>query len=152
MEPSLNRQILAIGIFIFVIGSYGVPIIIADYNEIGTTYFDEDLSLENKQKTFTKEIILRFIQVFLLFSITVMFNSTLALILFDRYGASTSTIGIVMTVSGVTIFIYGVFLMKPLFKKVGEKRILLIASILLIVNFFMFPFMTELWMIFGLET
>ena len=39
--------------------------------------------------------------------------------------------------------------MKPLFKKVGEKRILLIASILLIVNFLAFPFMTELWMIFA---
>jgi DHA1 family tetracycline resistance protein-like MFS transporter len=108
-----------------------------------------ELSLEKKGNTFTREIIVRFAQVFLLFFITVMFNSSMALILLDRYGASPIVIGLVMTLAGVTIMIYGGFLMKPLFKKVGEKRILLIASILLILNFLAFPFMTELWMIFA---
>jgi DHA1 family tetracycline resistance protein-like MFS transporter len=108
-----------------------------------------ELSSEKKRKTFTGEIIVRFAQVFLLFFITVMFNSSMSLILFERYGASTLIIGLVMTLAGVTIMIYGGFLMKPLFKKVGEKRILLFASILLIVNFLAFPFMTELWMIFA---
>ncbi len=108
-----------------------------------------ELSLEEKGNTFTREIIVRFAQVFLLFFITVMFNSSMALILLDRYGASPIIIGLVMTLAGVTIMIYGGFLMKPLFKKVGEKRILLIASILLILNFLAFPFMTELWMIFA---
>ena len=110
---------------------------------------DRELSSEKKRKTFTGEIIVRFVQVFLLFSITVMFNSSMALILDERYGASPLIIGLVMTLAGVTIAIYGGFLMKPLFKKVGEKRILLIASVLLIVNFGVFPFMTELWMIFA---
>ncbi|MHA1509928.1 MAG: MFS transporter [Promethearchaeota archaeon] len=96
-----------------------------------------------------QQIMIRFAQVFLLFSITVMFNSSMALILDERYGASTIIIGLVMTLAGVTIMIYGGLLMKPLFKKVGEKRILLIASILLILNFLAFPFMTELWMIFA---
>jgi len=108
-----------------------------------------ELSSENKRKTFTLEIIVRFAQVFLLFSITVMFNSSMALILDERYGASTIIIGLVMTLAGVTIMIYGGLLMKPLFKKVGEKRILLIASVLLILNFLAFPFMTEMWMIFA---
>jgi len=108
-----------------------------------------ELSLEKKGNTFTREIIVRFAQVFFLFFITVMFNSSMALILLDRYGASPIIIGLVMTLAGVTIMIYGGFLMKPLFKKVGEKRILLIASILLILNFLAFPFMTELWMIFA---
>ncbi len=108
-----------------------------------------ELSSENKRKTFTREIIVRFAQVFLLFSITVMFNSSMALILDERYGASTIIIGLVMTLAGVTIMIYGGLLMKPLFKKVGEKRILLIASVLLILNFLAFPFMTEMWMIFA---
>jgi len=108
-----------------------------------------ELSSENKRKTFTREIIVRFVQVFLLFSITVMFNSSMALILDERYGASTIIIGLVMTLAGVTIMIYGGLLMKPLFKKVGEKRILLIASVLLILNFLAFPFMTEMWMIFA---
>ena len=110
---------------------------------------NRELSSENKRKTFTKEIIVRFAQVFLLFSITVMFNSSMALILDERYGASTIIIGLVMTLAGVTIMIYGGFLMKPLFKKIGEKRVLLFASILLILNFLAFPFMTELWMIFA---
>jgi len=108
-----------------------------------------ELSSENKRKTFTREIIVRFAQVFLLFSITVMFNSSMALILDERYGASTIIIGLLMTLAGVTIMIYGGLLMKPLFKKLGEKRVLLFASILLILNFLAFPFMTELWMIFA---
>jgi len=108
-----------------------------------------ELSSEKKGNTFTREIIGRFAQVFLLFFITVMFNSSMALILLERYGASPIIIGLVMTLAGVAIMFYGGFLMKPLFKKVGEKRILLLASILLIVNFLAFPFMTKLWMIFA---
>jgi DHA1 family tetracycline resistance protein-like MFS transporter len=108
-----------------------------------------ELSSEKKENTFTREIIGRFAQIFLLFFITVMFNSSMALILMERYGASPIIIGFVMTLAGVSIMIYGGLLMKPLFKKIGEKRVLLFASILLIVNFFAFPFMTELWMIFA---
>lgn len=107
-----------------------------------------ELSSE-KIKTFTGEIIIRFIQVFLLFSITVMFNSSMSLILYDRYGASTIVVGLVMTLAGVTVMFYGGILMKPLFRKVGEKRVLLLASILLIINFAIFPLMEELWMIFA---
>ncbi|NVM19651.1 MAG: MFS transporter [Candidatus Lokiarchaeota archaeon] len=119
---------------------------ISDLNQQKKT---RELSSEKKRKTFTGEIIVRFVQVFLLFSITVMFNSSMALILDERYGASPVIIGLVMTLAGVTVMIYGGFLMKPLFKKVGEKRILLIAAILIIINFAIFPFMTELWMIFA---
>jgi len=108
---------------------------------------NRESSSEKKRKIFTREIVVRFVQVFLLFFITVMFNSSMALVLLKRYGATEIVIGLVMTLAGVIILIYGGFLMKPLFKKVGEKRVLLIASILLIVNFLAFPFMTELWMI-----
>ncbi|MFX1356128.1 MAG: MFS transporter [Promethearchaeota archaeon] len=104
----------------------------------------------NNRKTLSKEIIIRFIQVFLLFSITVMFNSSLSLVLFLRYGASTIIIGLVMTLAGITILLYGGLLMKPLFRKVGEKRVLLLASFLLIFNFIMFPFLYELWMVFAI--
>ncbi len=45
----------------------------------------QELSSEKKEKTFTGEIIVRFVQVFLLFFITVMFNSSMALILDERY-------------------------------------------------------------------
>jgi DHA1 family tetracycline resistance protein-like MFS transporter len=103
-----------------------------------------------KMKAPIGEIIVRLIQVFLLFFITVMFNSSLSLILFERYGAPTILIGLIMTFAGITIMIYGGFLMKPLFRRVGEKRIMLIASILLIVNFGLFPHMTEMWMIFAM--
>ena len=109
----------------------------------------QELSSEKMNKTFTREVLIRFIQVFVLFFITVMFNSSLALILFERYGASPIIIGVIMTFAGITIMIYGGLLMKPLFRKVGEKKILLFAAILLIVNFLAFPFMTEMWMIFA---
>jgi DHA1 family tetracycline resistance protein-like MFS transporter len=93
-----------------------------------------------KMKAPIGEIIVRLIQVFLLFFITVMFNSSLSLILFERYGAPTILIGLIMTFAGITM----------LFRRVGEKRIMLIASILLIVNFGLFPHMTEMWMIFAM--
>jgi len=111
---------------------------------------NRESSSEKKRKIFTREILGRFVQVFLLFFITVMFNSSMALVLLKRYGASEIIVGLIMTLAGVTILLYGGFLMKPLFKKVGEKRVLLIASILLIVSFLVFPFMTELWMVLAL--
>jgi len=89
-----------------------------------------ELSSENKRKTFTREIMVRFAQVFLLFSITVMFNSSMALILDERYGASTIIIGLLMTLAGVTIMIYGGLLMKPLFKKLGEKSMVFLPSLI----------------------
>jgi DHA1 family tetracycline resistance protein-like MFS transporter len=104
----------------------------------------------NTERTFSKEIIIRFIQVFLLFSITVLFNSSASLILFNRYSASTTMIGLLLTVAGLMAMIYGGVLMKPIFRKVGEKRILIFASFLIIVNFLIFPYLTELWMIFVL--
>jgi DHA1 family tetracycline resistance protein-like MFS transporter len=104
----------------------------------------------NNSKVFSGEIILRFIQVFLLFSITVMFNSSLSLVLFLRYEASTLIIGLVMTLAGITIMLYCGLIMKPLFRKIGEKRVLLLASFLLIFNFIMFPFLYELWMVFAI--
>ncbi|NHJ25721.1 MAG: MFS transporter, partial [Candidatus Lokiarchaeota archaeon] len=102
----------------------------------------------NKNKIFSKEIIIRFIQVFLLFSITVLFNSSASLILFNRYGASTTMIGLLMTVAGTMAMFYGGLLMKPLIKKIGEKRVLLFASSLIIIVFLVFPYLYELWMIF----
>jgi len=102
----------------------------------------------NKNKVFSKEIIIRFIQVFLLFSITVLFNSSASLILFNRYGASTTMIGLLMTVAGTMAMFYGGLLMKPMIKKVGEKRVLLFASFLIIIVFLVFPYLYELWMIF----
>ncbi|MFW9949256.1 MAG: MFS transporter [Candidatus Thorarchaeota archaeon] len=104
----------------------------------------------NVEKIFSKEIIIRFIQVFLLFSITVLFNSSAALILFNRYGASTTMIGLLLTIAGFMAMIYGGILMKPIFKKVGEKRVLIFASFLIILNFLIFPYLYELWMIFVL--
>lgn len=111
---------------------------------------DIKLSSDTKMKAPVGEIITRLVQVFFLFSITVMFNSSFSLILFDRYNAPTFLIGLIMTFAGITVMLYGGLLMKPLFKKVGEKKVLLIAAVLIIVNFAAFPFMTEIWMIFAM--
>jgi MFS family permease len=102
------------------------------------------------EKTFTREIITRFVQVFLLFMITVMFNSSMSLVLYERYGATELAVGMVMTLAGVIVMIYGGILMKPLFKKFGERRILYFSIILLFFNFGIFPFLYELWMIYAI--
>ena len=101
-----------------------------------------------KRSIWSKEIYIRFLQIFLLFSITVMLNSSFPLILDKRFAAEPSIIGSVMTVAGIAVMIYGGILMKPLFRKVGERRVLFFSIILLIVDFIILPYITELWMIY----
>ena len=100
------------------------------------------------EKVLSKEIIIRLIQVFLLFAITVLFNSSASLVLFERYGASTTMIGLLLTVAGIMAMIYGGILMRPIIKKVGEKRVLIFAAFLIIFVFLVFPYLEELWMLY----
>ncbi len=102
----------------------------------------------NNRSIWNKEVNLRFVQIFLLFMITVMVNSSFPLFLDNRYGAGPSIIGSVMSVAGIVVLIYAGILMKPMLRKFGEKRVLIFGFILLIVIFLFFPYLTELWMIY----
>ncbi|TFF96945.1 MAG: MFS transporter [Promethearchaeota archaeon] len=113
-------------------------------------HFDEiEKSAGNLKRTiWKKEVILRLIQIFLTFMITVMINSSFPLILDKRFGANPFIIGTVMTAAGIVLMLYAGLAMKFLLKKIGEKRLLILGILLLIVNFIIFPMLNELWMVY----
>ncbi|MFX1312416.1 MAG: MFS transporter [Promethearchaeota archaeon] len=106
------------------------------------------INSSNKRSIWNGEVISRLIQTFLISLISSMFMSSYTLVLYKRYGANASVIGLVMAVAGVGLLIYGLILIKPLLKKVGEKRVLIITFILAIIVFIIYPYLYEFWMVF----
>lgn len=103
---------------------------------------------DNNKSIWNKEVNIRLAQIFLLFMITVMVNSSFPLFLDNRYGAGPMIIGSVMSVAGIVVMFYAGVLMKPMLRKFGEKRVLIFGFILIIVTFLFFPYLTELWMVY----
>ncbi|TXT56268.1 MAG: Tetracycline resistance protein, class C [Promethearchaeota archaeon] len=102
----------------------------------------------NKKITINKEVSIRFIQLFLAFSITVMFNSSLPLVIDKRYSAGPETIGLIMGIGGTAAIFYGGFLLKRMIKKFGEKRIYLFTFAMVTILFLIYPFLYEIWMVY----
>lgn len=103
---------------------------------------------ENKESIWNKEVIMRLAQTFLTSLISFMFTTSFPLVLSDRYGADASIIGSVMAVAGIGLLIYGVILMKPLIRKIGEKHLLQTTFIMLIIIFIIYPYLSDLWMVY----
>ena len=53
-----------------------------------------------------------------------------------------------MAVSGGFVMVYGLFFMKRLIQKIGEKKMFFIGMSLFIVVFFVYPYLNEIWMIY----
>jgi DHA1 family tetracycline resistance protein-like MFS transporter len=103
---------------------------------------------ENKRSIWNKEVAIRMAQVFIVSLISFIFTSSAALVVFERYNAGPFTTGLVMAVAGLAVMIYGGIIIKPLIKKIGEKRLLFTTFILFIIVFLFYPYLYELWMIF----
>ena len=104
---------------------------------------------ENKHtKAASRELLLRLVEVYILFVVTGMFMTSFSLVLANRYGADTFAIGMVMTVAGLAVMVYGGFLIKFLIKKISEKRLFLLSILILIIVSAIFPFLYELWMVY----
>lgn len=101
-----------------------------------------------KKSIWNKEVIIRMIQTFIFSLISFIFTSSAALVILKRYNAGPSTTGLVMAVAGFAVMIYGGILIKPLIKKLGEKRLLITTFILFIIVFLFYPYLYELWMVF----
>jgi MFS family permease len=104
--------------------------------------------LEGKRSIWNKGLIIRLIQLFIAFSITVLFNSSLALVMDKRYNADPSAIGVVMTFGATIVMIYGGFLMKKVIKKFGEKNIYLFTFAMAVLVSLFYPFLYDYWMVF----
>jgi len=100
------------------------------------------------QKIWNKEVGIRFTQIFIQSLISIIFGSSFALILFQRFNANPSIIGSIMSITGIVLLVYGLFLMKRVIRKVGEKRIFFSSIIGYIILFMIYPYLTELWMLY----
>ena len=102
-----------------------------------------------KAKNFwNKSLILRLIQRLMAFLITVMFNSSLALVIDKRYNGGPEVIGLIMTVGGTAAIFYGGYLMKRVIRRVGEKKVFIFTVSLITIVPFIYPFLYELWSVF----
>lgn len=100
------------------------------------------------QKIWNKEVGIRFTQVFVHSLISIIFGSSFAFILFQRFNANPSIIGTIMSITGIVLLVYGLFLMKRIIRKIGEKRIFFSSIIGYIILFMIYPYLTELWMLY----
>jgi MFS family permease len=113
---------------------------------------------EAKKKRITKdftsekvwEISIRFGEVFILSVISMIFSTSFSLVLYKRYGANAFIIGTMMAFTAGFIMIYGLFFMKRLIQRVGEKKIFFLGMSIFIVIFLIYPYLNELWMIYVL--
>ncbi len=117
-------------------------------NEIKEHFLVIQANLGETSSIWNKEVISRMIQVFLLSLISFMFTSSATLVLYKRYNAGPSTTGLVMAVAGLAVLVYGGILIKPMIKKIGEKRLLITTFIFFIIVFLFYPYLYELWMVF----
>ena len=116
--------------------------------EIKAQLMSAQTNPRKKASIWNKEIIIRIVQMFIFSLISFIFSSSAALVVFERYNAGPSTTGLVMAVAGLAVMIYGAFLIKPIIKKLGEKRLLFTTFILFIIIFLFYPYLYELWMVF----
>ncbi len=116
--------------------------------EIKTQILITQTNNGEKSTIWNKEVISRMIQTFLLSLISFIFTSSFTLVLYKRYNADPSMTGLVMATAGLAVMIYGGFLIKPLIKKIGEKRLLITTFIIMIITFLTYPYLFELWMVF----
>ena len=105
-------------------------------------------SSDGQQKVWSREVGIRFLQVFLHSLISILFGSSLALVLFKRFNATPSIIGTIMSITGVVLLVYGLFLMRRVIKKIGEKRIFFSCIVGYVVLFMIYPYLNELWMFY----
>ncbi|MHA1930990.1 MAG: MFS transporter [Promethearchaeota archaeon] len=98
-------------------------------------------SSSDKQSIWTKEVGIRFLQVLL-------HSFILSLSLYKKYDANPTIIGTIMSVTGVVLLIYGLFLMKRVIRKVGEKRLFFLCLFGYIILFIIYPYLAEFWMMY----
>jgi MFS family permease len=77
-------------------------------------------SSEDTREILNKEVGLRFVEIFVLSLISMIFSSSFSLILLVRYSANSLIIGTLMASTAAFVMIYGLFFMKKLILRIGE--------------------------------
>ena len=103
---------------------------------------------KEKPGILNRGVILRLSQTFIINFVTMMFTSSLAIIIADRYGKGPIDNGLIIAFFGVFIIVYAGFLMKPIKNRIGERRSLLVPFIFLIPALLLFPIIDQFWMLY----
>ena len=107
-------------------------------------------SSEDISGILNKEVGLRFVEIFILSLISMIFSTSFTLILFSRYNANSLIIGTIMAFTAAFVMIYGLFLMRRLIQRIGERKMFFLAMGIFISIFIIYPYLEELWMIYVL--
>ncbi|MHA2260719.1 MAG: MFS transporter, partial [Promethearchaeota archaeon] len=87
-----------------------------------------------------KEVGLRFLEIFILSLISMIFSTSFSLILFSRYSANALVIGTIMAFSAAFIMIYGLFFMRKLIMRIGERKMFFLGMGIFISIFIIYPY------------
>ncbi|MHA1342091.1 MAG: MFS transporter [Promethearchaeota archaeon] len=87
-------------------------------------------------------------QFFIVNLITLMFTTSMALIIEERYQRPVSDIGLLMTTIGILMIFNASLIMKRFLKFVGEKKALIISIFALIPTLLTFGFLNQFWMMY----
>jgi DHA1 family tetracycline resistance protein-like MFS transporter len=107
-------------------------------------------SSEGVRGILNKEVGLRFLEIFILSLISMIFSTSFSLILFTRYSANALIIGTLMAFSAAFVMIYGLFFMRRLILRIGERKMFFLGMGIFIGIFIIYPYLEELWMIYVL--
>ncbi|MFX1337260.1 MAG: MFS transporter [Promethearchaeota archaeon] len=111
----------------------------------------EAFKAQNRGKSrqvLTKIVIYRLIELFLVIFAFIMINSSFPLVLTLRYRVNVAMIGLFASIAGIIMMITGGLLIKPLIKRFGEKAMILVALMIWIALFLIYPFLFEFWWIY----
>lgn len=102
----------------------------------------------HRESIWNRSLTIRLVEVFLINIATMMFTSTLAIIIDKRYGKGSIDIGLIIAFAGILMIIYAGFLMKPITRKLGEKRAIIVPFLFMIPSFLLFPLLDRFWMLY----
>jgi MFS family permease len=105
-------------------------------------------SSDDIKSLWTKEVGIRFSQLVLHSFIAMIFQVGLSFTLYTRYTANYIIIGSIMSITGIVLLIYGLFLIKRVIQKVGEKRIFFLSISGYVILFLIYPYLDEIWMMY----
>lgn len=103
---------------------------------------------DDMESIWNKEVGIRFVQLILNSFIAMIFTTSLSLSLYKRFNANPTIIGSIMSITGIVLLVYGLFLIQRLIQKVGEKRIFFACIFGYIILFMIYPYLGELWMMY----
>ncbi|MHA2392139.1 MAG: MFS transporter [Promethearchaeota archaeon] len=99
-------------------------------------------SPEYKKGILNKEVGLRLLEVLILSFISMIFQTSFSMILYTRYYANPFIIGTVMAFTAGFIMLYGLFFMKRLIQRIGERKLFFLGMGII------YPYLEEIWMIY----